>query len=928
MIELLAPAGSPDALRAAVEAGADAVYLAGSRFGARAYADNFDEDALTAAIRYAHLRGVRVHVTVNTMVLDQELAGVRDYLQFLEAAGADAALVQDLGVAKIAKAYAPSLPLHASTQMTIHNLAGAKAMQDLGFTRVVLSRELSLSEIAHIAQNVDIELETFTHGALCVCYSGQCLMSSVIGGRSGNRGRCAQPCRMQYTLVDGAGRDVLGDHAGKFLLSPKDLNTLDLLPQLQAAGVTSLKIEGRMKKPEYVATVVKTYRRVLDRGLATPADHAALAQIFNRDFTTAYLEGRPGRQMMSDRRPNNRGRLAGRILAYDKAARRAKLHLACELHDQDDLVIWVKVGGRVTTRVQDMQDAAGRPITHAEAGEDITLHLQNPVHPHDRVFKVYDVVLMAEAKKYFTSGAPIRRIPVTIAVTAKLGRPLTLTMTDADGHTVTAATDFCGEPAKNRPLTRATLEKHIDRLGTSIFSLQKFKCDIDDDVMFPVSEINKARQKAVEQLEEARLREFERENRISLEGAPAPHGDVRIDTTCKRPFPPQAVHLPLRRRLQSSEPAQAQSLSLGERTGAEQSAAPGAGPLQGLAIRTSFESAGAITKPSSLLVSVDSIDQMCAVLAAAPHAAILFGGDSYHHVALSVSHYEQATKLARAAGVPIYWNTPRILRDPHLPQVLPILDAAQDLAPDAFYVQNIGTLQLAKDHAPRVPIHTDTSLLAANRETLSFFWNAGVRSVTLAPELTLEQVQALARVAPDGLALEALVCGPIELMVSEFCPLGSYLGAADPQTSKPSKGKGQGSGQPCDAVASATGVTGCTMPCLRGDYALRDRKDIAFPIRCDQFCHMHLLNSRPLSMLPHLPTFKHAGIARLRIEGRSYAPEALAKIAANYARVLRMNEKEAEAKKEEIEQLEGKNFTRGHYFRGVADDAENHTHLY
>ncbi len=380
MIELLAPAGSRESLIAAVEAGADAVYLAGSQFGARAYADNFDDDALAEAIRFAHLRGVHIHVTVNTMVLDEELDDVRRYLQFLEKVGADAALVQDLGVAKLARECAPNLPLHASTQMTIHNVQGARAMEALGFSRVVLSRELSLPEIREIVQNTNAEVECFTHGALCVCYSGQCLMSSMIGGRSGNRGCCAQPCRLPYTLVDVAGDDVLGDTAGNFLLSPKDLNTLDLLPQLVEAGVSSLKIEGRMKKPEYVATVVKTYRAALDRILAkqdtppTQEEHDRLAQIFNRDFTTAYLEGRPGRAMISDRKPNNRGRLAGRIVSYDKAARRATLHLASDLNIDDDLVIWVRP----------RRGRAGRDDSHAEHRPPARPRLQSlRCPPHD-----------------------------------------------------------------------------------------------------------------------------------------------------------------------------------------------------------------------------------------------------------------------------------------------------------------------------------------------------------------------------------------------------------------------------------------------------------------------------------------------------------------------------------------------------------------
>ena len=215
MVELLAPAGSREALAAAVENGADAVYLAGNRFGARAYAENFDEEALREAIRYAHLRGVAVHVTVNTVVDDTELSGLADYLRFLEDAGADAVLVQDLGVARLAREVAPGLPLHASTQMTVHNLAGVHALEDLGFSRVVLSREMSLAEIREICAESNIEIEVFAHGALCVCYSGQCLMSSMIGGRSGNRGRCAQPCRLTYELVDENGQEVTNGAAGK-----------------------------------------------------------------------------------------------------------------------------------------------------------------------------------------------------------------------------------------------------------------------------------------------------------------------------------------------------------------------------------------------------------------------------------------------------------------------------------------------------------------------------------------------------------------------------------------------------------------------------------------------------------------------------------------------------------------------------------------
>ncbi|MBR5910021.1 MAG: U32 family peptidase, partial [Schwartzia sp.] len=335
MVELLAPAGSREALAAAVENGADAVYLAGNRFGARAYAENFDEEALREAIRYAHLRGVAVHVTVKTAVDDTELSGLADYLRFLEEAGADAVLVQDLGVARLVREVAPGLPLHASTQMTVHNIAGVRAWEEFGFSRVVLSREMSLAEIREICAKSDAEIEVFAHGALCVCYSGQCLMSSMIGGRSGNRGRCAQPCRLPYELVDENGEEATGGAAGKYLLSPRDLKTVELLPELMEAGVASLKLEGRMKRPEYVAVVTSAYRGAIDRALAGKADVAAereenrrLAQIFNRDFTTAYLLQNPGREMMSDKRPDNRGLLVGRVVSYDAAEKRVRVKLA------------------------------------------------------------------------------------------------------------------------------------------------------------------------------------------------------------------------------------------------------------------------------------------------------------------------------------------------------------------------------------------------------------------------------------------------------------------------------------------------------------------------------------------------------------------------------------------------------------------------
>ena len=826
MVELLAPAGSREALVAAVENGANAIYLAGNAFGARAYASNFDREALREAIHFAHLRKVAIHVTVNTIVADEEMGPLRDYLRFLYEAGADAVLVQDLGVARVAHETVPDLPLHASTQMSVSSLEGVRALAELGFTRVVLARELSLKEIRHICAHAPVEIETFMHGALCVCYSGQCLMSSMIGGRSGNRGRCAQPCRLPYTLVDEKGQDVLGDKAGSYLLSPRDLSTIDVIPDLIEAGVSSLKIEGRMKRPEYVATVVRTYREAIDtyyagKGYAvTQEERDDLAQIFNRDFTTAYLEGRPGKAMMSDRRPNNRGLLIGRVTAYDWDARIVTVKLSGRLGLGDQVDFWVKVGGRVTATISALTDAKGRAVEEGQAGDTVSFAIPSAVRDHDRVFKVYDARLMERAKETYASGAPVRRIPVAIVVRAAVGEPLTVTLCDAEGHRGEGRTDFIGESARKRPLSEEIIRKQVSRLGTSVYEMKSLHCDIAGEVMVPMSEINEARRKAVEALDALRLKEIE-----AREHRPEPKFTDRI----ARPTP----------------------------------------------------------KKAHFLVAVDTLGKAEAALAAGADG-ILFGGESYEHRVIAPEEYERAWQMAREAGARIDFNTPRIVHDGQQKHVERLLAAFAAFPPDAVHVHNIAMLALVR-RLTDFAIHADYSLISYNKQTLAFLKDYGVSGATLSPELTAKEIRQLAKESP--LPLTCIVHGRLELMVSNYCVTGSFLG-----------GCGEGP---------------CTQPCTRGHFALKDRKDALFPLAMDQFCHMHVLNSKVLSMMPHAMKFRAAGIETMQIEAKAMGEKEIAAIVKAYRKAMAFPEEPDEAQLSWIHEQEGKDITRGHYFRGV-----------
>ena len=511
-VELLAPAGNMECLHAAVKAGADAVYLGAGHFNARRGADNFSLENLAEACDYAHLRGVKIYLTLNTVVLPSELPDALELARQAYRCGVDAFIVQDIGISIELSRIMPDVEVHVSTQMNIHDEDGLRAAAALGATRVTLARELSLAEIARLhelAEELGVELESFAHGALCICYSGQCFMSSLVGGRSANRGRCAQACRLPYELHNRALRKTL-DAPGEHLLSPKDLCTANLIPELLHAGVASLKIEGRMKSPEYVQAVVGVYRAVIDRvevaidrdGIdsviasdapelrASEEEMNVLSEAFSRGFTTAYLNGKRGNEIMSYGRPNNRGVFVGRVAKVREGL--VFIDPETELHVGDLIEFWTNRGHFVHTIGEFKTDRAGR----------VFFPVERAVGKGDRVFRVRN------AEAAFVDDNKLPSVAVCARAELRIGQPALLTFTVASGDASVTVEGPEVEAARTKAITEEEVREHIDRMGTTPFYLSSLEIDLDEGVGMGFSMLHKLRARAAEELQETILAHY------------------------------------------------------------------------------------------------------------------------------------------------------------------------------------------------------------------------------------------------------------------------------------------------------------------------------------------------------------------------------------------------------------------------------------
>ena len=830
-VELLAPAGNMAALHAAVTGGADAVYLGLETFNARRGADNFTLETLREACDFAHLRGVSIYVTMNTIILPDEVGEALECVRQAYRAGADGFIVQDIGLAAEISRTLPEASLHLSTQMNTHNLAGVRAAARLGAERITLAREVSLDEIALLcaaAAEEGMEVEVFAHGALCVCYSGQCFMSSMIGGRSANRGMCAQACRLPYELQNKALQKSLpspGDH----LLSPQDLCTVDRVDDLVAAGAASLKIEGRMKSPEYVFAVTSVYRKALDAALAkenaaiTDADRDRLTDAFSRGFTTAYLDGKRGNDIMSYQRPNNRGLFLGRVDEVRDGA--AYLKSAHALTEGDVLEFWTRKGNGTLTLGPVRTDKKGRYHLPLE-GKTRT------VKAGDRVFRV------RSAEAAFEDDAREPRVPLVGTATLHIGEPLRMEFhpaaeADIEGAPRTTlavarrlqaafpdgvsgvAEGAPVEAARTRAVSFDDVAAHIDRLGNTPYQLVNLTLDMDDGVGIGFSALHGVRAAALDALTEV----------LTAEG----HGRTLPRTIPREPLP-AARPTGCRVAVTVTNPACARAA---KRAGAHLIYVPALNYRRGEAVIAGQKNAAAEQAgyPKGCIP----------IMPVADHEAV--GGAREAVVDADVWKYAAEGKplLAESLG-------------------------AMERASEEGALLDVGS---------HVPITNGLSLAVASE--------FGAARVWLSPELTLRQIEEVAKDAPVELGV--LLIGAQELMVTEHCMLMS-----------------QG---PCDENCAEC-------PRRKSPHVLKDRKGYEFPVVTDAMGRSHLYNAVELDIASSMPELLAAGISSYMVDATLMNAEETAHAVGRAIRALHVAQNDGNA----IAKMP--NTTSGHLYRGVS----------
>ena len=498
MIELLAPVGNMECLKAAINAGCDAVYLSGKSFGARSFAGNFSKEELEIAINTCHLYGVKVYITVNTIIYDVEVDRFMEYIDYIHKLGVDAVIMQDIGMIDLVRKTYPNLEIHASTQANIHNLEAVKLCEELGIKRVVLARETPIELVREIKEKTNTEIEIFVHGALCMSYSGECLISALIGGRSGNRGTCAQICRQPYSLeIDGK---IVSKN--EYLLSTKDLNTLDNIGQLIECGVNSLKIEGRMKRPEYVYLVTSMYRKAIDNYVKfkqtkiTDSDIKELKKLFNRYFTKGFLFNEDNDNFTNPFRPNHLGIEIGKVLDYKNGQVIIKLKDDLNINDGIRIIDNTDTGSIVTLIYKN-----GSRVSKAIKGDIISIPYKEKVEKDSIVLKTTDYNQIKEIENKIKID---KKIKISGKCILKNGEPIKLIVSDSK-NVVEKHSDYIIESAKTMETTTDRIEEQLIKLGDTVYEFDKLEIEKDSNIFVPVNALNELRREVIHILNKLRM---------------------------------------------------------------------------------------------------------------------------------------------------------------------------------------------------------------------------------------------------------------------------------------------------------------------------------------------------------------------------------------------------------------------------------------
>lgn len=855
-VELLAPASGLEAVRAAIYAGADAVYTGGSKFGARAYANNLQEDELLQAIDFVHLNNRHLYLTVNTLLKEKELTeSLSEYLMPYYKQGLDAVIVQDAGVFKVVREQFPDLPIHVSTQAVVTGKNSAKAWEALGAERIVTARELSLEEIKEIRNYTSLEIESFVHGALCYCYSGQCLFSSFVGGRSGNRGRCAQPCRLPYDLLDTDGI-CINKNAEKYLLSPKDMCTLDILPDIIEAGVYSLKIEGRMKRPEYTSGVTEIYRKYIDLYLTcreeanrnqqelsvvlkenyrvSQKDKQRLMDLYNRgNFHSGYYTVHNGKEMMTVHRPNHNGVFVGTLSRGKKGFNmQAQTDLKCqdvlELRGiQDKKYADFKGRGKKYSASQEEQSrnlevVADRDVKKGERyvlPDKYTYLLEKKQSVE--VYRTKNEQLLQELRKKYMEET--KQIPIMGELLVEEGNTSVLMI--SCGEHQTAVLGDVVETAQNQPIQEDYVRKQLEKTGNSPFVFEKLDITIKGNCFISVKALNQLRRDGLEALKQQMLDLYRRKENIvqnSLVEA------VSTYTKEKPKVPKICVFIENLKHLQ-------------------------------------------------ILLQFRQIDTVYVSV----HAFSLFTHDSKYSETLvetGLGELRNVKEQCRNAGSKLYIVFPHIWRkdmeeqfNNYMPEVLGIVDG--------IVAKNMEVLTYVKSFDNKVSILIDYTAYAMNMQSVAVWKQLGATGYTIPVELNKGEIIGLTK--DCQLPKELIIYGHMPMMVSAQCPIKNTVG--------------------CQRKKMLT--------------RLKDRKGNLHYVKnyCD-VCYSVIYNSDALYLLDVFDEIKKLSIDSVRLQ---FSVESDSEVMQIMNQLMAVMGEDTASKQSKASKENNKTYTKGHWKRGV-----------